>query len=226
MASNSDFSLQSHEDFSLTGMLFKETSKWHKKGNVHSLGARTINFLCAPFTTLIDAISHLSIGLLSIACLAEIGWAYNLGAHLFSSQRTFPITFTGGIVNLYHGLRHTIGILSAPILGFSNPLLAKKLFMHNASQRFAKKKRKMEKFKDQILYQKRAKEHLVRNLKEINLTQKRKITSLQGKYQALVKSSKMGIEGNIKLVEKLSSKIKELESEKIQLDGGENESSC
>lgn len=209
--------LKTHEDFSLTGMLLKKTSKWHQESDIGSLGARIVNLVATPLTASIDTVAHLALSMLTIGGLSELGVLYNGCAWLFSSQSTWPFTFTGGLINLYQALNHSIAIVAAPILGFASPLRAEELFAHLASQAADEQRKKIIKSEDHAQREKRAKEHVVNNLRKLRCSLAREINVLKGKCKHLASGSKLGIEANIKTARTFRAKIVELETENSDL---------
>lgn len=226
--------LQTHEDFSLTGMLLSTTNKWHQESDLGSFGARTVNLLCTLFTAVIDAVAHLALGALSVGGLSELGWLYNAGAWLFCSKKSSPITFTGGISNFCNGLKHTVAIVAAPVLGLVNPTRAAEQFVHKGSQKAAEKRAEVQRANKECSKVNRAKGHVINNVKaahhdlerldkaliskdEVIENQVKENKMLKGKANALAKSGKLAIEGNLKATDALLAKIAALEAQNNHL---------
>lgn len=113
--------LQYYEGFSLTEKLIHTTYSWHKDSFYGSLGARIVNLTCTPFTEFIDGVAQLTLAALSLCGLSQLGWTYNFGAKVVKSPDRFPITFSGGIINVKNATTHFINIFITPILGAISP---------------------------------------------------------------------------------------------------------
>lgn len=179
-------SLQAHEEFSLTGKLLETTQKWDQKTTLGILRSRTTNFIFTPLTALIDAVAHLVLGALSVGGLSQLGWMFNGAAYLLSSKKCFPITFTGGLINLALGVKHASAIPVLPFLAALSPEKAADLFKHRASIIDTQLHTEIQEAKKAEAKTNRAKQHVINNVKAAFVTIRKQNSEISQKNYKLI----------------------------------------